>query len=396
MIAFHHLPVDANLVHKDNLDDVLISNQRTELPTWLSIEDLDADILSKDDRDLLLQYYTRATEADGLHYGHGAHLLRRSVPQILPLDVAEQPDFEFVTDHYKVTPEHLVLHSKYLPEEQEAQLAAHFLPVMLQLEDTERVTLTRLTAHVQSNEKPNRYYFNMINDLRNYFFYRKHHEHVPGLMLVEAARQAVYAQYYNTGIHQRGEVTLTMSELNCKFESYVESNYPVSLCVETIAEDGEARVSGQMRRQVRFYQNGRRVAVIDAAGIPIKLKLFNRLRVVRPNPEHWFVPVKGFASSAVFFSPDGKRVEGKLKRVARNAMEISFDRVPPLESPLNFVLAIDGIGYVDGSVRLDELREEGKNLLCRFSVESLTAEAERRWLEAIKTFSHIAPRLGAH
>lgn len=395
MSAFRHIPVDANLIHKDHQDDVLISNLRSELPTRLSVEDLKSPLFSDAERAFLARHFTEVTEEDGLCSGASAFMVRRSVPIVLPLEAAEISELEFITQHYKANSKHFVLQSKYIPEEQEAELASRYLPVALQLEPADRADLAALTVRLPCQERTGRYYFNMFNDLRNYFFYRKHHEHVPGLMLIEVARQAGYAQYYHTSVHKRGEITLTLSDLECRFEDYVESNYPVTISAETLELKQQGGNSGQVRSQVCFFQKGRRVAVIEMLALPIKMKLFKRLRVGRVNPEHWFVPVKGFAPAALFFCPDGKRIEGKLQRVACNAIEVRLDQQTlPADTILNFVVAIDGIGYVDGQVRLSEMREVGDAVVGRFQVEKMTGESTRRWLEAIKNFSHVEPGLG--
>lgn len=396
MIAFQHAPVDSHLIHKEHLDDVLISNMRSELPTWLSAEEIGGEALTDEDRNLLARHYVELPDIDGLCCAPGTLLVRRSVSFTLPLELADEPGFEFITQHYKASAQHLVLQSKYLPEEHENLLMARFVPADQQLSAHDRHQLSAITRRLPCNERSSRFSFNMINDLQNYFFYRKHHEHVPGLMLIEVARQAVYAQYYNTSLYARGEITLTLSNLDCQFEGYVESNYPVTISVETTSTEDELRTSGKERRRAEFFQNGRRVATIEIAGLPIKMKLFKRLRIVRPDPEHWFVPVKAFAPSAVFFCSEGKRLEGQIKRVARNAMEVSFDQPLQPNAGLDFVLAVDGLGYIDGRVWVEEMRPEGKRTLCRLSIEKLAVEAERRWLEAIKNFSHVETGAGVH
>ena len=305
-------------------------------------------------------------------------------------------EFRFVRDYYKKANHHFVLTAKYIREECEVALMNRFVDPKHQIDAHDRHLLSNILDRMDCKERPSRYYMNVINDLRNYFFYRKHHEHVPGIMLIEVARQAIYAQYYRTSQHKRGDVTLTIRTLNCDFEDFVDANYPVSVCVETTTDEEEMRTIGTERRAANFWQNGKHVATVNIAGKAIGLKLFKRLRLVRPAANHWFIPVKAFAPSALFFDERGKRSEGKLNKVSRTAMVVLFDCQPEIATSMRFVLNVDNIGYIDGSVQVDAVQEERDAWVCQLAFAELSMEAERKWLEAIKNFSHLEVCAGAH
>ena len=62
MSPFQHAPVEARLVHKEHLDDVLISNFRGELPTRFPSEVLSLEWLTATQRALLDQHYLPVRE----------------------------------------------------------------------------------------------------------------------------------------------------------------------------------------------------------------------------------------------------------------------------------------------------------------------------------------------
>lgn len=396
MSYLQYVPVDAHRVHKEHLDDVLIANFRGDLPTHLPADILDSACLCESERALLARHYVRDQELDEQTEALDARIWRRSIPVILPAEVSDMGEFLFVRDYYKKNQKNIVLNKKYLREEQEVALMNRFVDPEYQISVRDRHQISNITDRLDCDSRPSRYYMSMINDLRNYFFYRKHHEHVPGIMLVEVARQAIYAQYYRTSQHKRGEITLTIRKLDCEFEDFVDANYPVSVSVDTTTDEAEMQAVGTERRAATFWQNGRQVATVSIAGKAIGLRLFKRLRLVRPAANHWFIPVKAFAPSALFFDSGDARSEGKLNKVSRTAMVVRFERRPEIAASMRFVLNVDTIGYIDGSVRVDSVQQERDAWVCQLGIAELSTDAERKWLEAIKNFSHLDVCAGAH
>lgn len=391
MPVFEHIPVNAYMIHKEHLDDVLVSNIRSELPTWLPVDALETEDLSPQERDLLARHYV-AADLPGVT---GQRLMRRSVPATLPADLLDAEGFEWAREYYKDCDGTLVLDAKYIPEQLEEALSAHCLETAQRISAADRHRIALLTDKMPCNLRSDRHAMTMINDLENYFFYRKHHEHVPGIMLVEVARQAVYAQYYRTSPHKRGEVTLSIKTLNCEFDDYVDSNYPVTVVVDTQDVTEELDTGTFDRRQARFYQRGRQVALVDIIGAPIKMKLFKRLRNVKPEPGDWFVPVKGFSPSVMFRDESGKRIDGKLRKVSQSGMDIVFAQQPAAHAPLEFVISVEGIGYIDGKVKPHALQTSPDGVIGRVDMLDLSLDCKRKWLEAIKNYSHLDPVAGA-
>jgi hypothetical protein len=389
MPAIDHFPVNSRLVHKEHLDDVLVSNIRSELPTKLNKDALPDCDLSNEERALVSRHFCAVTNGSD-----GQILLRKSVPATLPADAAEAEGFEWIADYYSPSVHGLQLEAKYIPEHLEELLAARFLDPHQAITAATRHRLALVTDRLPCNARTNKHSMTLINDVQHYFFYRKHHEHVPGMMLIEAARQAIYAQYYRTSTEKRGEITLSMKSVNCDFADYVESNYPVTITVDTTevpAEIGKAFV----RRTARLYQRGRYVAAVDIIGSSIKMKLFRRLRNITPDADEWFVPIKGFAPSVLFLDGTGQRMEGKLCKVSQSGMDIVFPKQLEGDAALDFVISVDGIGYINGKARPRALEVVSEGVMGRLDMFDLSLDGKRKWFEAIKNYSHIETRAGA-
>ncbi len=389
MSAIEHFPVNPRLVHKENLDDVLVSNIRSELPTKLNKNALCDCDFSDEERALVARHYCAIPNCSD-----GQILLRQSVSATLPADAAKAEGFEWIADYYTPSAHGLQLEAKYIPEHLEELLAARFLEPQQTITAATRHRLALVTDQLPCNTRSNRHSMTLINDLQNYYFYRKHHEHVPGMMLIEAARQAIYAQYYRTSTYKRGEISISMKSVNCDFADYVESNYPVTITVdktEVPVEFGKAFD----RRTASLYQRGRYVAAMDMIGSPIKMNLFRRLRNITPDAEEWFLPIKGFAPSVLFFDGTGQRMEGKLWRVSQSGMDILFPKQLEGDAALDFVISVDGIGYISGKARPRALEVVSEGVMGRLDMFDLSLDGKRKWFEAIKNYSHIDSRAGA-
>lgn len=389
MSFFEHIPVPARLVHKDHLDDVLVSNIRSDVPTWIDPTVLSRVEMTQDERDLITAHY----EAGTLQTGQAAYV-RRSVPQTLPADVATREGLEWVLAYYAVSAEKLCLAAKYIPEHLEEKLAAVFAEEAVCMTQASRSRLSVITDRLPCNERPARLTFSMINDLENYYFYRKHHEHVPGTMMIEVARQAMYTQIYRSARVKRGDVTITIKSMTCEFDDYVDANYPVTVTVDYDELPDDTPDGPFEARVAEFYQRGRRVAAIRIVGLSISMKLFKRMRNTKPEADDWFIPVKGFAPSVLFQDKAGKRIEGKLCKVSETGMDIVFPQQPEATAPLDFVVCVDGLGYIDGKVQTRNLDVAEDGVRGRMDMVDMSRDSKRKWCEAIKNYSHLENRAG--
>lgn len=119
--------------------------------------------------------------------------------------------------------------------------------------------------------------FEFVNLADHYFFYRKPHEHVPGIMLLEAARQAIYYQLYTHSKHALGKVTVSLSELKAKFHAYAELMYPIEIVIDNLTGTDDLQPR-EVRYSSSFYQRGALIARIDSVAPVIALEKFTLAR----------------------------------------------------------------------------------------------------------------------
>jgi hypothetical protein len=156
-----------------------------------------------------------------------------------------------------------------------------------------------------------------LNTADHYFFYRKAHEHVPGTMLIEAARQAVYYHFYTHTRHQRGAVTVSLNDLGSSFFAYADLMYPIELVVDEI-EGRDSRLPRRIGYRVSFYQRRRLFGVVDTRASVIEIGLFEKMRNIFLTCDDWFMPLDGSKLACELNLSTGERLDVALRGISRS------------------------------------------------------------------------------
>jgi hypothetical protein len=289
--------ISPEMLHKGSADDVLIRRPRVALP--LSVDEAALDAVEPAARAHLAQLYVPSgadhrrfalsqdvlkkcrigapDDADALTTGWDA---LRALPYQL-VDPVVRQSFAHTADFDRATPAALA-----------DALFAHTTPI----------------ARATSCE--------LINSGDHYFFYRKIHEHVPGTMFIEAARQAVYYHLYTQTRHVRGNVTLSLGELNATFHAYAELMYPVEIVVDDLGNDANP-LPRQVFYRASFYQRQTLLATIDTKGPVINVELFKKIRNALLFDEDWFEPLEIAPLTCAIVTEDGARHDTSLLGISR-------------------------------------------------------------------------------
>lgn len=149
--------------------------------------------------------------------------------------------------------------------------------------------------------------FTFVNKADHYFFYRKPHEHVPGIMFLEAARQTIYYQLYTHSAHALGDVTVSLSELSAKFHAYGELMYPIEIVVDDLNE-GDNPQPREVHYSVSFYQRGSLIAEVETVAPIISLQKFKIARNATQLNDDCFVPLSGAPIIALIMVGDAQQI----------------------------------------------------------------------------------------
>ncbi|WP_028303036.1 AfsA-related hotdog domain-containing protein [Oceanospirillum maris] len=204
--------------------------------------------------------------------------------------------------------------------------------------------------------------FELVNLADNYYFYRKPHEHVPGTMFIEAARQSVYYHIYTTTKYVKGEVTITLDELNSRFFSYAEVMYPIEIIVDTI----DGYLGNDTRKlfcRTTFYQKGQLICIVDSKVNIIDMDIFKKIRNIFLYSDYWYKPIDPKRIACTFFDHEGNEISSQLVGIGKRGC---ISSLPAMENQIirSIKLAFDGKLYFSKVV--DVLGEHEGLLLLKF------------------------------
>lgn len=186
------------------------------------------------------------------------------------------------------------------------------------------------------------------NDTTNYYFYRKMHEHMPGTMLIEMARQAFYHYVYSETGHLRGNVAISMTDLNAKFINYVESAYAVEIL--TYQSDMMLRTLPRIAdKTISFYQNGHKAAQIRIKGPVIKNPLFKRLRTLHIPRSHWFTLSPCVSHHVLLRNEHDECLQAVLNQISTSGIRLDANSIADVECT-SAMLYLQGTGFITFSL----------------------------------------------
>lgn len=303
-----NLNITPKLVHKDSADDVLLRHPRPALP--LQIEKSTAYQWEQAGLGCLLALYQPHEQNSALLHlalTNSNKGLTSLFGKTIPLDPGWEP--------YRALPYQII----------EAEFSASHADTLQQLE--------RLYANVNKAGCPivrlfRSTSYKMINQADHYFFYRKDHEHVPGIMLIEAQRQAVYVHVYTMTQHVRGDVTVSLEKLHCEFYGYVDLMYPLELVVDDMQEERHARAK-KIPYRVAFFQQGKLIAVIDSVVNIIDMNQFKRLRnlFIYEKNDYWYAPIHADKVHCQLVDAENREYFAECISVSRDKCLTTYDNV---------------------------------------------------------------------
>ncbi|HHR5860539.1 TPA: AfsA-related hotdog domain-containing protein [Providencia alcalifaciens] len=373
---------DKKLVHKSHDEDVIIYNTRNQLPSWLPINILTDKELLDNDLKIINETYKVCNN----------RLVLRTLPETLSLTDNIINNIPNITDYYKKTlGNQLELKEVFIPEYIESILSEELASsIFISNEKRNKIfTVVEKLSKAYNNEAM---YFTLFNDTKNYFFYRKHHEHVPGLMLIEAARQAMYIQFYKFSGYKLGDVSISITSLDSKFPHYTESSYPVDILVY----DNNNGIKNNIRKVdkiANFYQNNKLIASIQLQGEVIKLPVFKRIRNINIDDSHWFKPLKGISDEILIYSKIGNHFIGHLEYLSMTAFQVKvLDRnfLSEKNELIYIYIYVKNFGVIHFPIKSIENIKSCDDHILRVNLSELRSDSKFKLREIIKQFSYLS------
>ncbi|WP_445177883.1 AfsA-related hotdog domain-containing protein [Pseudomonas sp. McL0111] len=322
--------ITPDLLHKGSADDVLICAPRVAAPLYLNQETVASSAHSK----ILRNYVECASRRR--KFDMSAELLgKRAMESAFARGVDTDDDWSKVRAlPYQIVTPHLLKQS-------DASATAI---------DSPEAAVSVLCESIPAIQRSSS--FQLINNADNYFFYRKAHEHVPGTMFIEAARQAVYHHLYHHTNYARGSVTVSVNELNASFFAYAELMYPIELVVDNMTPT-DTFSPKKIHLRVAFYQRQMLFATVDTKATVIDIGLFEKTRNIFIYADDWFAPIHPSRLVCTLSDGEGRQAQVMLKGLGKagcvtTAADIDLTEVVSLhvlyEGKLSFTGSVRNVG----------------------------------------------------
>ena len=384
--------LNANLLHKESPEDVLLCYGHGAMPARLRTSDLKR--LNGSDTRFLTEYYEARPDIDDSATGDPYHY-NTSVPARLSNGEAgalqkTEDGRRILEKCYRKVGDDYVVNVDYVPELDEIFMLRALNKSERWIHEVERGSITTIleAAGIPGNN-PRILYVSFYNDLNNYFFYKKHHEHVPGMMTIEAGRQTVYAHFYRYSGIKQGEVSISIANLSTDFYAYTNANYPVRIVVEDV--DPSMNPHKWLHKRATFYQRGVKIAKFELTGPVTRVAEFKKKRLVPINEAHDFEPIKNVLRTLSLTAADGKTHECELSTLSAKRFHVKFKAGTPVQLGETFSVALYArvFGYVTSQAQIVDLRDTGKDLTAVLQIAQLGSQDQEKLSEIVKNFTHV-------
>lgn len=341
--------VEPYLVHQESEADVLICNEYIMLPSFFKrnifnfeLKKIMHEALYKKICDLYSVYNESVPEH--CRFETGDYILN-SIPSKISKNLFDGINSNLkiiIQNNYLDCNDMLIINKEYLDCNDELLLSSlsNKDPIKIDRYKHEFIDFFSKNYRLLNHKI---YCVTMFNDMSHPYFYRKNHEHVPGMMIIEAVRQAFYGFTYRFNKANRGEVSISISTLNSKFYHYTQSNYPLRIQVEE-GLSGDNSTKYNLNLHAKLYQRNMLVGEISYAGIIMELELFNRLRRMGRNEEKYlFSPIKAISNTLILIDDNSTTniFISKLKSISLKGIAVTLRETCDLKIGQTFKFILD-------------------------------------------------------
>jgi len=390
-----YMKIDSNLVHQTSEEDVLIYNGYVGLPCAISSKTYNA-ILNSDFNDIESEAFHRLyTVHEGFIHpalGDSCYILNTILPmiKIKPTDQISGDLHKILNEFYVLKNSTYFLNVEFIDENNEKMLLKKFKYNDFVINEYDRIFLAKALERIKFYLNNQVYYCTMFNDTNHSYYYKKEHEHVPGMMVIEAVRQAFYAYTYTFNKCKRGNVSISISTLNSNFYKYAQSNYPLKIMVENNLSENEdsKRI---LKLKATLFQRNSMVAEIFYQGDIMRLDIFKRLRVMGKEEESYvFHPIRDEYNTIVLINNNLSYI-CKIKEISTKGMRLlaSLGCEIDLNSRFRFVLSVKNNKKIIADCIIDSYESGERFIYLQAKFADLTKESIMNISDYIKNYTYI-------
>ncbi|MBN1696654.1 MAG: hypothetical protein JW881_03980 [Spirochaetales bacterium] len=392
--------IDKQYVHKYNEENVFLCNIRRALPKYFSkyvYESVLIPQLDEYELKLINTYYkphcmTPLFEGEDIYF-----YVLNGIPLILTPDTVAEMRFgneqlEVIHRYYERGAYNNNLYLKqFLYEPDETILYRVFGKRIPYIDSATKTHISQILEKTNDIEKTGIYYTNLLVNPYHYFFFEHPNEHLPGMMLIEAARQFMIACGHLFGKIPLKGCQFVLSNFGVEFMRFTELNYPITIRgdVEHIKYNRHGYVS-ETKVSISILQNVQTTARLHIDARIINEKLFRRFREneMREIAAHRFELFPEAQYMFTLKNPDTPEYsKTSIINISLDGMCIEQEETVSVidkTKEYEFMLATEDIGFINGRcMPIWQTRTDGNNIV-GLKFTSVQANEKRKIAELIK------------
>lgn len=405
--------IDKEIVHKTNKENVHIYNLRRELPRNIEysvFEQLILPGISQEEKVFLSKYYKKSK----LHYdeesGTGFYVLR-DIPYSIDKEKAElyladsgvsDDEKKTILSFYKYD-ETFQLYNliEEISEEDVVRLQNIMGKRNIQISDGTRRQLSEILEKVKGWDNENReiYNANMYIDQNHSYFFEHPNEHVPGMMMIETARQLLVGCCHVFGKVPK-DSSFMLLHMDLKFQRYVELNFPVRIHVE-MNKLNKSKLTGAwsyLVSNVTFYQKHQEVSKMVFEASIVGRSVFEKIReeknISGQLPRFWPLTNTPKNNIAIRDNKDENRylcylmdisISGFLLRFNEDSFMLKSENenIDELDD-YKFHIYFEVSGFINGKCKIRWVRKDIDSYVVGFEIVEISDLDRKNLNDAIK------------
>ncbi|MCU0849167.1 MAG: hypothetical protein MUD12_14900 [Spirochaetes bacterium] len=413
-INFENIKFPDNIyVHKTRRENVHIYNLRRSIPRIIEDKIFEKHIipvLEEEEKEFILNYYIKKNMN---LYGIGSETEFSYVLRTLPVNISikdmneffieesvGEDDKKFLLQFYSMDQhgDHYIL-SKVFNELDELRIAKILKSRILFITDAEKARISEIFERIDKVHKEDVFIANMHVDPDHEYFFEHKLDHIPGMMMIETARQLFVACAHIYGKVPTSGIFFTLNRMDVSFREYLWLSYPIRLELRmTETNYNDEGYWFKCSCNVSFCQEHREKGGIGISGMTFKMDSLEA------------IIIKKQVNDALKFNYNpGLKCEIMLKdlkseeRLIGNVADISpkhfiVEFIEPVDfgkaSEFEFRMNLEKHFEVRGTCVLKIHRKSGKRCMASFVIGRVDEAGGKNISEIIKRLCHAREQRG--
>ncbi len=409
--------VESKYVHKKNPENILLSNLRRALPThipksvWNREVELSDVKLTKDEMKMLRSYYILHTETDFSFLKNEPtdkkieeeYYVLLNVPHFLDTDLLEEKKYFSIKEidelkkYYSLNErKRCYVINKSVRDVEEIQILRILQRKDICMSEDEKYSLSLIMEKLPGIQKENIFYANMVININHPYYFEHSTDHVPGMMIMEAARQLIISQLH---IHNNMPLSVSMilNSFNATFKNYLELNHPIRLkgVITKMEINVRENYPAFCEMDIFVLQRDAIAAKIAISGQAISKRLFTKLRRRLPKESERarYYPNESFYNHVTIRQEDmDLNIRIKLINLSLDGFCVEMNEPILLKEgiPLfDILVCFEDVGFSLGKCRIVWQIGENSKYYAGIEIVNMNQKDRDNLYEAIKRYCYV-------